>query len=74
MVSMMTAVTVCAVFASITVATMSTPTLCATNVTNIVPIQSPKKAPAVSRSPPCARTGNAASDSAPLMALFREEP
>ncbi len=52
-VSMMTAVTVCAVLAFMTVAPMSSPKLWATSVVSMVPSQLPKKAPAVSLRPPC---------------------
>ena len=52
-VSMMTAVTVCAVLAFMTVAPMSRPRLCATRVTSTVANQLQKKAAGVKRRPPC---------------------
>ena len=53
MVSMMTAVTVCAVLAFMTVAPMSRPRLCATRVTSTVANQLQKNAAGVKRRPPC---------------------
>ena len=53
MVSMMTAVTVCAVLAFMTVAPISRPRLCATRVTSTVANQLQKKAAGVKRKPPC---------------------